>query len=234
MYLPPLQPVSNKDVYINGDVTIHPTATLAPGVVLQAGPNSRIVIGAEVSLGMGTILNASQGEIEIANGATLGAGVLIIGASSIGSNACIGTATTIFNSSVEPMAVIAPGSLIGDNSRAYDLSEVQDNHHELPNTTIPSSPNKDKQQNEFKPEVKADSQPIPETTEVNSTKTNSKSVEPEITETQKVKVTEEKNNSQSDRKANSVVGKVYINQLLLTLFPHYQSLDSNSSQSKPK
>ena len=66
MYLQPLQPVSNKDVYISGDVTIDPSAALAPGVILQAAPNSRIIIGAEVSIGMGTVINAHQGEIAIA------------------------------------------------------------------------------------------------------------------------------------------------------------------------
>lgn len=234
MYLPPLQPVSNKDVYIYGNVTIHPSATLAPGVVLQAAPDSHIIIGAEVSLGMGTIINATQGSIEIASGATLGAGVLIVGTSAIGSNACIGTATTIFNSSVESMAVIAPGSLIGDSSRSHDLSETQNNHNQASLPKSASSPEKVAQQNGFDAKAKFDSELKPETTKVSSTEAKSTSVEPEITETQKVEVTDEKDNSKSDKNPNSVVGKVYINQLLLTLFPHYQSLDSNSSENKPE
>lgn len=230
MYLPPLQPVSNKDVYINGDVTIHPSATLAPGVILQAAPNSRIVIGADVSLGMGTVINASQGEIVIASGATLGAGVLIVGTSVIGSNSCVGTATTIFNSSVDSMAVIAPGSLIGDSSRAENLSETHNNHHQA--SKSPSSPEKVAQQNGFNAQVKSELKP--EATKVSSPKAESVSVEPEVTETHKVEVPEEKNSDKSDKDPNLVVGKVYINQLLLTLFPHYQSLERKSPPDKPK
>jgi carbon dioxide concentrating mechanism protein CcmN len=76
MYLPPLQPVSNSKIRISGDVKIHPSAVLAPGVILQAAPNSSIVIGAEVCIGMGAILNAYQGCIEIESGAILGSGAV--------------------------------------------------------------------------------------------------------------------------------------------------------------
>ena len=52
IYLPPPQPVLNTDIRISGDVDIHPTASLAPGVILQAAPNCRIVIRADVCIGM--------------------------------------------------------------------------------------------------------------------------------------------------------------------------------------
>ena len=52
-YLPPPQPISNKDIRISGDVDIHPTASLASGVILQAAPNSKIIVGADVCIGMG-------------------------------------------------------------------------------------------------------------------------------------------------------------------------------------
>ncbi|WP_239651481.1 hypothetical protein [Neosynechococcus sphagnicola] len=117
MYLPPLQPPRTSHVHISGNVFIDESATLAPGVLLRADTGSRILIAAGVCIGMGTILHAHQGNLEIAEGAILGAGVLILGRGQIGANACIGSATTILNSSIPPGLVITPGSLIGDQSR---------------------------------------------------------------------------------------------------------------------
>ncbi|MDB9439288.1 transferase [Dolichospermum lemmermannii CS-548] len=105
------------DAHIHGDVIIHPSAVLAPGVVLQAATNSKIVIGAGVCLGMGSILQVSEGILEIEAGANLGAGFLMVGEGKIGANACIGAATTVFNCSVAPGQVIPSGSILGDNSR---------------------------------------------------------------------------------------------------------------------
>lgn len=122
MYLFPPQP-ANSEICISGDVEIHPSASIAPGVILQAAPQSRIVIGADVCLGMGVILSVDRGVIEIERGAALGSGVLVIGASKIGNNACVGTATTIFQASVTAMAVVSPGSLIGDTSRQPEPKE---------------------------------------------------------------------------------------------------------------
>ena len=105
------------DAHIHGDVIIHPSAVLAPGVILQAANNSTIVIGAGVCLGMGSILQVSEGILEIEAGANLGAGFLMVGEGKIGANACIGAATTVFNCSVAPCQVIPSGSILGDNSR---------------------------------------------------------------------------------------------------------------------
>lgn len=234
MYLPPLQPVSNKDVYINGDVIVHPSAALAPGVILQAGPNSRIIIGAEVSIGMGTVISAYQGSIDIASGATLGAGVLIVGASAIGSNACIGTATTIFNSSVDSMAVISPGSLIGDISRKYNIQENQNNNHQSPEIKETSPTAKVSQKNGWQPESNSDSELNSHTAEVSSKTPKASVLDSEVADTTKVDFESEKNGSEVEKNPNSVVGQVYINQLLLTLFPNYQSLKPNSQQDKLK
>ena len=105
------------DAHIHGDVIIHPSAVIAPGVVLQAATNSKIVIGAGVCLGMGSILQVSEGILEIEAGANLGAGFLMVGEGKIGANACIGAATTVFNCSVAPGQVIPSGSILRDNSR---------------------------------------------------------------------------------------------------------------------
>ncbi|MBD2100455.1 transferase [Leptolyngbya sp. FACHB-261] len=117
MPLRPLQLPSDPRSYISGDVTVDPSVGIAPGVMIQAAPNSRIVIAAGVCIGMGSVLHAREGTLVIEAGATLGAGVLVVGQSKIGANACIGSATTIINSSVAAGEVVPPGSLIGDTSR---------------------------------------------------------------------------------------------------------------------
>ena len=120
MYLPSLHPISNSDFYVSGNVNIHPSAAIAPGVLLQADPESQIIIAAGVCVGMGTILHAHQGILEVESGANIGTGVLIVGKGKIGTNACIGSMTTILNSDLGRGEVVPPGSLIGDASRQSD------------------------------------------------------------------------------------------------------------------
>ena len=117
MSFPPLQPISDFHSYASGDVTIDPSAAIAPGVLLQADPDSRIAIAAGACIGMGSVLHAHKGTLIVETGATLGAGVLIVGAVKIGANACVGSVTTILNRDVERGKVIPPGSLLGDESR---------------------------------------------------------------------------------------------------------------------
>ncbi len=141
------------DSHIDGDVIIHPSAVIAPGVILQAATNSKIVIGAGVCLGMGSILQVSEGILEIEAGANLGAGFLMVGEGKIGTNACIGAATTVFNSSVARGQVIPPGSILGDGSRQVaELStqEVQliDNPIEQPEAPEPKSASHDSEPEE--------------------------------------------------------------------------------------
>ncbi|MBW4663055.1 MAG: carbon dioxide concentrating mechanism protein [Chroococcus sp. CMT-3BRIN-NPC107] len=127
MKFPPLQPISNTHYYVNGDVTIGPGAAIAPGVLLQADPESQIIIGAGACIGMGAVLHAYHGVLEVGESANIGTGVLIVGKGKVGTNACIGAMTTIFNSSVESGEVLPPGSLIGDTSRPEEaqLPEVE-------------------------------------------------------------------------------------------------------------
>jgi len=110
-------PISDSHFYISGTVTIHPSAAIAPGVLLQADPNSELIVAAGVCIGAGCVLHAHQGTLQLEAGATLGSNVLIVGQGKIGSQACIGAMTTIINSSVLPHQMIPPGSLIGDGSR---------------------------------------------------------------------------------------------------------------------
>jgi carbon dioxide concentrating mechanism protein CcmN len=124
-------------------VTIHPSAVLAPGVILQAAVNSKIIIGPGVCIGMGAILQVHEGTLEVEVGANLGAGFLMVGKGKIGANACIGSATTVFNYSVEPGQVVPPGSILGDTSR-----QIAQTKQPEPSTNNPASTNAPPQKEE--------------------------------------------------------------------------------------
>ncbi len=112
-------------VHLNGNVSIDPSAAIAPGVLLQAETDSRITIGAGVCIGAGTIVHASGGNLDICMGVCLGRGVLIIGSGKIESNACIGAGTTIIDPQIAEGTAIATHSLIGDRSRG-EVSVVEE------------------------------------------------------------------------------------------------------------
>jgi carbon dioxide concentrating mechanism protein CcmN len=235
------------DTYIHGDVIIHPSAVLAPGIILQAATNSRIVIGAGVCLGMGSILQVSEGILEIEAGANLGAGFLMVGQGKIGANACIGAATTVFNYSVAPGQVIASGSILGDTSR-----QVVEPSAEKPESSNsqPEKPEKEEQVIsstqlsvaaflEFKhqstpvsppsPTPKSQSPPVEETAVV-SDSTSEETTLPDSTE----ECSENLKPSESNLETHNIFGtQIYgqgsINRLLSTLFPHRQSLGNQNS-----
>lgn len=140
MSLPPLQLMREDHFCTSGAVTIDPSAAIAPGVLLQADPGSQIVIAARVCIGTGTILHAHQGDLAIEAGATLGAGVLIVGSGKIGENACVGAGALIWSSSVESEQVISPGSIIGDSGRQADFWNFPPPSTPSPPTPSPSPP----------------------------------------------------------------------------------------------
>lgn len=109
-----LHPISTSHYYTSGDVTIQAGVAIAPGVLIQADPESRVVIKAGACIGIGVILHAHDGVVEIGEGANIGAEALLVGQVQVGAKACIGAATTIFNSNVESGQIIPPGSLIED------------------------------------------------------------------------------------------------------------------------
>ncbi len=117
MHLPTLPWSSNSQVCVEGDVSIDASAAIAPGVILRAAPDSKIVIAAGVCIGMGSVLHAHGGTLEVEAGANLGAGVLIVGKVKIGANACIGAVTTVLNSSIEPWQVVPAASVVGEKGR---------------------------------------------------------------------------------------------------------------------
>jgi carbon dioxide concentrating mechanism protein CcmN len=144
MSVPPLRLSNNFDPYISGEVIIHPSAVLAPGVILQAATNSKIIIGSGVCVGMGTILQVHEGTLEVEAGANLGAGFLMVGQGKIGINACIGSATTVFNCSVAPGQVIPPGSILGDTSRnTSETKQLETSPANPPAISIPAPEEED-------------------------------------------------------------------------------------------
>lgn len=132
--------ISDSHFYMSGAVTIHPSAAIAPGVMLQADPDSELVVAAGVCIGTGCVLHAHQGILAVETGATLGSSVLIVGQGKIGSNACIGSMTTIINSSVLPHQIVPPGSLIGDGSRQVVVVESADSPQTAQPTPTPPPP----------------------------------------------------------------------------------------------
>ncbi len=111
-------------VHLDGNVSIDPTAAIAPGVLLQAEADSRITIGAGVCIGAGTIVHASGGNIDIGAGVCIGRGVLIVGSGEIDRNACIGAGSTVMNPQIEAGDVIPTHSILGDTSRG-EVSVVE-------------------------------------------------------------------------------------------------------------
>lgn len=275
MYLPPLQPVASSDIRICGDVEIHPSASIASGVILQAAPESKIIIGVDACIGMGVIITASGGVVEISNGVTLGSGVLIVGQSHIGHNACIGTASTVFNSSVEPMSVINPGSIIGDASRQEDneqsppLEDKTVDKAIAQHRTSIKSTSKDRTkekvetelQHEEREEVSKSNTKISYSQSFYYKNQNSNKEQAEASKTTsktpgdrvaKNSVSDYSNDPWQEEKASvlevdkppdltaveviekenivreKAIGKVYIDQLLVTLFPHEKHFNNNS------
>jgi carbon dioxide concentrating mechanism protein CcmN len=241
MPLPPISIEHRSEFFVSGNVTIHETAVIAPGVILQAAPHSQIILREGTCLGKGTVLNAYAGTIEIEAGAILGAGVLLVGRVTIGKSACIGAATSIFNSSVEAFAMIPSESLLGDHSRSWNADEISEENpskskqvskkSQSKPETIPSPWDEElmtgglspKKQEKGKKSVIA-SENTPSATPREEIPTNT---EPEIIDFVSPVTPEQGGSLQK----HSVIGKVYINQLLLSLFPERESFKQNSQNS---
>lgn len=199
MHLPPLQPISNSQFYASGNVTVDPGAAIAPGVLLQADPDSEITIASGVCIGMGAILHAHKGKLEIAEGTNVGTGVLIVGDCQIGANACIGSMTTIFNSSIGRGEVISPGSLIGDKSRHAEqkVTETDDRISEPETSTSDriSEPEPNVDNGAAEPSDRSETAP------------------------------QQEENTFSVDTSTPVYGQARLNQLLSTLLPHRETLN---------
>lgn len=191
MSFPPLQlqPISTSHYYVSGDVTIQEGAAIAPGVLIQADPDSQVVIKRGACIGIGSVLHAHHGRLEVGEGANIGAEVLLIGQVTIEAHACIGSATTIFNSSIARGQVVPPGSLIGDTSRSADADQPGEELQATDTVVYPAS---------------SDSQ-------------NGRVTEAEVAPVEPVS---EAQSSASERTGVNVYGQMYVNQLLVKLFPN--------------
>ena len=224
MYLPLVQPISKDRIYVSGDVTIDPSVALAPGTIIQAAPHCKVIISAGACVGMGTVLNACTGAIEIESGAVLGAGVLIVGEGKVGRNACVGTVTTVFKANIAAGEIVAPGSLIGDTSRSVPELAVDEVEIEKESEIESKS--------EIEPEILAPATEVEQ--QINSPETEI--IQPEVsaietpTNSKELEVQVEEDLPQPDsdpeQQNTPIVGKVYINKLLVTLFPQGQSLNN--------
>lgn len=97
-----------------GRVDLAASGTISPDAILGADPGCRLVIGPGVCLGSGVLIRASQGDLVIDTGASLGMGVLVVGRGRIGRYACIGTNSTLINPEVADRQVLAADTLLGD------------------------------------------------------------------------------------------------------------------------
>jgi len=255
--LPSFPLVSDHSCLI-GNVTIHPQAAIAAGVVIQAAEDSQVIIEAGACIGVGVVIKAYHGTIVIEQGAVLGARVLIIGQGRIGNHACVGAATTIFNSSVESMLVINAYSVLGDFSRFVDLEIVENSSiNEQVNPSISTEINEeikdpwddqssDQLNQNFVEPLNGQTESeklgetlstleqenlivqLEETQEVLSETFTSvvDEVEPQLINISESLTENSSENLETEINPESpkapVVGKVYINNLLLTLFPHRQ------------
>ncbi|MEH2336765.1 transferase [Nostoc sp.] len=246
---------NNFDSYISGDVTIHPSAVLAPGVILEAAVNSKIIIGPGVCIGMGSILQVHEGTLEVEAGANLGAGFLMVGKGKIGANACIGTATTVFNYSIEPGQVVPPGSILGDTSRKIAQAKQPepstnnptattappqkeeengsggDKEKVISSTNFSASAFLDFKQNKsisyFKSTATPESQSPPVEEPANDSDSTLQEVAQEFTkhDSDANPLTTESPNGFGTQ----IYGQGSIHRLLTTLFPHRQSLSNSNS-----
>lgn len=104
--------VSNTHYCVMGDVIVADDAMIAPGVVLQAAPGSRIAIASGACLAGGVCIQSRQGVLTIGSGANIGANVLVVGRGDVGSNACISPGSTLVNPHIEAAQIVPPNALI--------------------------------------------------------------------------------------------------------------------------
>ena len=215
--------VSQSDYFVSGDVSIHETAVIAPGVILRAAANSQIVIGAGVCIGLGAVLNAYGGAIALEEGVTLGAKVLMIGRCTVGEGACIGQTSTLIDTSIDPFSLIPSGTLLGDRSRT---EQTQSPPIQAETEAIPSPWDSEA------PSPIAFSSGTSEQSLATAADNPSPVAEPEpVSPTPAQEVLETVNpvewvaaSETANKSPEPVIGQVYINQLLVTLFPERQSL----------
>lgn len=217
MSLPPLHPPANPETYVRGDVTIHSGVAIAPGVLIQAEPNSRIIINAGVCIGMGSVLHAYEGTLELREGVNLGAGVLVIGEVTIGANACIGSSATLFNCEIGAGQLIASGSVHGDLSR--QVASENGLEANAKTTSEPTATSQPVATPAAPAQTTTPSQVTPGTNSEANSGANSEAT-PKANSDQSALATKS-----PEAAPTQVYGQAYLNRLLGTLLPHRQALN---------
>lgn len=193
---------------MSGDVVVNEGAAIAPGVILQAEPGSRISIAAGACIGMGVILHAREGTLEIEAGVILGAGVLVVGAGKIGANACIGAGTTLIDPCIDQMQIMPAGSLMGDTSRQASAEATA-----AAPTAAPTSPET----------AEATTPPVAPPIEPPSPAQTPPQTAPETATDAPESTAPEP--PQPGETPTILYGQAHINRLLGTLFPHRQAFN---------
>ena len=194
---------------MSGDVVVNEGAAIAPGAILQADPGSRISIAAGACIGMGVILHAREGTLEIGAGVILGAGVLVVGAGTIGTSACIGAGTTLINPCIDQMQIMPAGSLIGDTSRQASAEATA-----VAPTAAPTSP--ETPEATTPPVAPPIEPPAPPQTPPQTAPETAAAEPPESTAAEP---------PQPGEMPTILYGQAHINRLLGTLFPHRQAFN---------
>ncbi|WP_293107651.1 hypothetical protein [Moorena sp. SIOASIH] len=226
-------------------MSIDPSAVISAGVILRADPDSKITIAAGVCIGMGAILHAHKGTLEVESGASLGAGVLVVGKVKIGANASIGSLTTIWNHSVESLQVVPSASVLGDKGRPLpeQSQPTPDTLEQKPQELSSAVPDQSFTTESVNGQVPSTNTTVAtDTTETNTTETNTtdtntietNTIETNTTETNTTDSIEAETTAESQTESPApktqptVHGQGSLNRLLDTLFPYNQSFNSPS------
>ena len=237
MTLPPVHSLKATEYLVIGAVTVHPSAAIAPGVILEAAPGQQIIIGAGVCIGIGSVLVAQQGTIEIAPEVTLAPGSLIVGPVAIGQGACIGSRSTICQQDVAAETLIVPGSLLQPgvpSPRVHPPSPTNSPRSPLPASNPRADAPNTSQHSEHhyadplpSPWDEDESPPVSPPPSKSLTSKANKTASEEDIPIQPTEVVTPKNHAADSEETptkSPVVGRVYINQLLVKLFPERKSL----------
>lgn len=211
----PLQMPKFSSAFVSGDVSIDPHAVIAPGAVLQASPGSQIIIAPGACIGMGCVLVAHNGVMEVETGVNIGTRVLLWGVVKIGAYACIGSEATIVDSSIESNAVVPAQSLVGDSSRQPPSPTETVSSFVGPGTQVKTE-FKSEFKTEFKTEFKAELNTSPEP-------------EPPIPDDP----AEQPPESSTALTRPQVYGKANLHQLLDALLPHRRVFQASQDNNPP-
>lgn len=109
--------------YVGENVTIHANVVIASGVVLEAVPGSRVIVGEGACIGAGTVVQAYGGDLVLSVGVSLGKDVLLLGRGIVGQKACIGAESTLVDPQVAASQVIPARSLLA-NGHPHPVSQA--------------------------------------------------------------------------------------------------------------